>query len=115
MFLGTWHQYDDAIFSQPGFWASIRRFFPKLKNDPAEGRRLAMKAMLPEWDGITMKQGGMNAYDALSEINSVVHCVSKAEIENGGGYELRSTHGFDFTEVCISKRIFSVRGLTTKN
>ena len=59
-----------------------------------------MKAMLPEWEGITLKRGGMNAHDALSEINSVVHCVSKAEIENGGLCYPRSTYGFDFMEVC---------------
>ena len=98
--LGTWHQYDDAIFSQPGLWDSIRSIFPHWKNDPAEGRRLAMITMLPEWERISLKQGEMNAHDALSEINSVVHCVSKAEIENGGLYCPRTTYGFDFMEVC---------------
>ena len=97
---GTWHQYDDAIFSQPGFWDSIRSFFPHWKNDPAEGRRLAMIAMLPEWERISLKEGGMNAHDAFSEINSVVHCMSKAEIENGGRYYPRIPYGFDFMEVC---------------
>ena len=59
-----------------------------------------MMAMLPEWERITLKQGGMNAHDALSEINCVVHCVSKAEIENGGSCYPRITEGFDFMEVC---------------
>ena len=59
-----------------------------------------MMAMLPEWERITLKQGGMNAHDALSEINGVVRCVSKAEIENGGFFHPRSTYGFDFMEVC---------------
>ena len=59
-----------------------------------------MMAMLPEWERITLKQGGMNAHDALSEINFVVHCVSKAEIENGGFCCPRITYGFDFMEVC---------------
>ena len=59
-----------------------------------------MKAMLPEWERITMKQGGLDAHDALSEINDVVHCVSKAKIENGGLCHPRTTDGFDFMEVC---------------
>ena len=100
LFLGTWHQYDDAIFSQPGFWDSIRSIFPHWKNDPVEGRKSAMKAMLPEWEKISLKEGGINAHDALSEINSVVHCVSKAEIENDGLCYPRVTYGFDFIEVC---------------
>ncbi|XP_020614912.1 E3 ubiquitin-protein ligase RNF213-like [Orbicella faveolata] len=96
---GTWHQYDDAIFSQPGLWESIRSLFPHNENDPAEGRRLAMTAMLPDWESISLKQGGMNAHDALSKINNVVHCMSKAEVENGGLFRLRVPYGFNILEV----------------
>lgn len=101
--LGTWHQYDDAIFSQPGLWESFRSLFPHYENDPAEGRRLAMIAMLPDWESISLKQGGMNAHDALSKINNVIHCMSKAEVENGGLFLLRVPYGFNILEVCTRK------------
>lgn len=64
-----------------------------------------MIAMLPEWERITSKEGGMNAHDALSEINSVVYCMSRAEIENGDLFRFRVPHGFDIKEVCSRKRI----------
>lgn len=59
-----------------------------------------MIAMLPEWERISLKEGGINAHDALSEINSVIHCMSKAEFENGGRCYPRIPYGFDFMEVC---------------
>ena len=101
----TWHQYDDAVFSEPGFWDSIRNHFPLLKNlaqDPVEGRRMAMLAMLPDWNNISTVEGGsrMNAHAALTEINKVVYCMSHTEFENGGCHFPRILIDFNVMEVC---------------
>ena len=100
----TWHQYDDAIFSQPGFWDSL--LMRTIVQDPAEGRRLAMLVMLPEWDKISLVEGRdhMKASAALTEINGVVYCMSNAEVENGGYHFLRIPCGFKFMEVCTVRR-----------
>lgn len=103
MFKGTWHQYDDAVFSEPGFWDSVRNRFPMFRNlaqDPAEGRRMAMMAMLPDWDRISIKEEGLSAHAALKEINNVVYCMSRAEFENAGCSHPRLLWGFDVMQVC---------------
>ena len=95
----TWHQYDDAVFSQPSFWDSIRSLFPKWKvSDAAEGRRLAMMAMFPKWGEISEKEG-TNGHATLNKINNVLHCMSRAEFENGGNFYPRIPDGFSATEV----------------
>ena len=95
----TWHQYDDAVFSQPSFWDSIRSLFPKWKvSDAAEGRRLAMMAMLPKWGEISEKEG-TNGHATLNKISNVLHCMSRAEFENGGNFYPRIPDGFSATEV----------------
>lgn len=95
----TWHQYDDAVFSQPGFWDSIRSLFPQWKvDDAAEGRRLAMMAMLPEWGEISEKEG-TNGQATLDKINNVLYCMSRAEFENGGNFHPRIPDGFNAVQV----------------
>ena len=99
-----WHQYDDAIYSEPGVFDSLRNHIPFLRTfnlDPADGRRMAMMTMLPDWDKISDKDGGINAHVVLSEINDVVYCMSKTEFENGGGFFPRVPNGFDHCKVCV--------------
>ena len=73
--------------------------------DPAEGRRLAMLVMLPEWDKISLVEGKghMKAHAALTEINGVVYCMSNAVIENGGHHFVRIPYGFSVMEVCATR------------
>ena len=100
----TWHQYDDAIYSEPGFFDSLRNRIPFLRTfnlDTADGRRMAMMTMLPDWDKISDVDGGINAHVVLSEINNVVYCMSKTEFENGGGFFPRVPNGFDHCKVCV--------------
>ena len=68
---------------------------------------MAMLVMLPDWDRISTVEGGMNAHVAFTEINKVVHCMSKAEFENGGLHFLRDLVGFNVTEVCVRKIIYT--------
>ena len=100
MLAATWHQYDDAVYSAPSFWESFRSLWENEAQVPAEGRRMAMLAMLPEWDRVSSTEGGMSAHAAVTEINRVVYCMSKAEFENGGCYFPRIPPGFNFMEVC---------------
>ena len=109
MLTATWHQYDDAVFSEPGVWDNIRNRIPlwrDLNQDPAEGRRMAMTAMLPDWDSILNKERGLKAHDALTEINNVVYCMSKAEFESSGYYFPRVPWGFNAIQVCTQKCVF---------
>lgn len=109
MLIATWHQYDDAVFSEPGFWDNIRNRIPlwrDLNQDPAEGRRMAMMAMLPDWDSILNEERGLKAYDALTEINNVVYCMAKAEFESSGCCYLRVPWGFNAIQVCTPKCVF---------
>ena len=106
----TWHQYDDAIFSQPGVWDSVCSHFPLLRTivrDPVEGRRLAMLVMLPEWDKISLVEGKdhMKAHAALTEINGVVYCMSNALVENGDRHFSLIPYGFNVMEVCTTRRV----------
>lgn len=64
-----------------------------------------MIAMLPEWERISLNEGGMNAHDALNEINNVVYCMSKSEVKNGNLVLLRVPNGFYIKEVCTRKHI----------
>lgn len=108
MFEGTWHQYDDAVFSEPGVLDSLRRYIPMLRNfaqDPAEGRRMAMMAMLPDWDRISIKAEGLSAHAALKEINNVVYCMSRAEFESAGYSYPRVPWSFDVMQVCTPNGI----------
>ena len=105
----TWHQYDDAVYSEPGFWDNLCSHIPLLRNvalDPAEGRTMTMMAMLPEWNRISIVDGsGIHAHEALSVINNVVYCMSMAEFENGGSFFPRIPHGFNFVQVCTSNGV----------
>ena len=99
---GTWNQYDDAIFSQPSLWASICNRFPWLANSvqgPAEGRRMAMMVMLPDWDSISLEEEKMSGHSVLREINAVVYCMSRDMFENGGDYFQRDISGFNVGKV----------------
>lgn len=81
------------------FWDSIRSLFPQWKvDDAAEGRRLAMMAMLPEWGEISEKEG-TNGQATLDKINNVLYCMSRAEFENGGNFHPRIPDGFNAVQV----------------
>ncbi|CAH3163087.1 unnamed protein product, partial [Porites evermanni] len=100
----TWHQYDDAVFSEPGLWESLCSHFPPLRSivrDPVEGRRMAMFAMLPELDSIFADQKGerLTAHATLAEINKILHCMLNCACENGGFRFIRDLIGFDAKKV----------------
>ena len=100
----TWHQYDDAVFSEPGLLDSIRSYVPFLRDfdsDPVEGRRMAMMVMLPEWDSISSDKGGITASSALTQINDVVYCMSMPGAENGGYFFKRILASFNVRKVSI--------------
>ncbi len=110
-YTATWHQYDDAVFSEPGLWDSICSRLPFLRNvdlDPTEGRRMAMMAMLPDWDSISCSEGGISASSALSRINDVVYCMSKPEVENGGHVFDRILPSFNIREVSLKRLFYAV-------
>lgn len=60
---------------------------------------MAMMAMLPDWDRISIKEEGLSAHAALKEINNVVYCMSRAEFENAGCSHPRLLWGFDVMQV----------------
>lgn len=79
-----WHQYDDAIFSEPSWVQSFRNMMPVWKSmDVLEGRNLATWAMLEEWeDLLTVKSDTtMAAWDFVRTVGDLAYCMTNSKVE----------------------------------
>lgn len=70
---------------------------------------MAMLAMLPEWDSISSDEGGVSGSTALTQINDVVYCMGKSEVENGTRIFDRILISFDVREVSIKVKHSFIR------
>ena len=103
VFIAIWHQYDDAAFSHPSFWESIRSLFPYVHSmDPAEGRYIAMRVMLPDWDtfGVHEANYTKKGSDVLQTINEIIYCMENNKIETGGRDQILQWNNFSLEQVC---------------
>ena len=102
-YLAVWNQYDDTIFSPPNWLQSARNKMPSfLKSmDAAEGRKIATRAMLPDWEGFTVKGGNtsLSAWEAIETINDLAFCMTQAHVEENSRLSKNVPYSFDFTKV----------------
>ena len=107
-YLAVWNQYDDTIFSPPNWLQSARNKMPSfLKSmDAAEGRKIATRAMLPDWEGFTVKGGNtsLSAWEAIETINDLAFCMTQAHVEENSRFSKNVPYSFDFSKVsqCLS-------------
>ena len=100
--LATWHQYDDTIFSPPGWLQSLRNKMPFLKSmDPADGRNIATCAMLPRWEGFTTDEArtNMTPWEAVEAVNDIAYCMTETLVEEGGHFTRNIPLSYDFSRV----------------
>ena len=69
--------------------------------DPAEGRQIATRAMLPHWKGFCVDDvagGNMTAWEAVQQVQNVGNCMTKSTTK---GYysHVYVPHGYDFGKV----------------
>ena len=111
--LGTWNQYDAAIFPEPTFKESIRNIVPLISKamDRVHSRELATLAMLPRWEGFcTGSQEGlqMTAWEAVEQTRNVAYCMTSSESVEGYGYPRSDVpSGFNFGKVNSSQAFHS--------
>ena len=102
-YLAVWNQYDDTIFSPPNWLQSARNKMPSfLKSmDAAEGRKIATRAMLPDWEGFTVKGGNTSlaAWQAIESVNDLAFCMTQAHVEEKGRLSKNVPYSFDFSKV----------------
>ena len=97
-----WNQYDDTIFSPPSWFQSARNKMPFLKSmDAAEGRKIATRAMLPDWEGFTLKGGNtrLSAWEAIETVNDLAFCMTQAHVEENSRLSKNVPYSFDFSKV----------------
>ena len=101
-YLAVWNQYDDTIFSPPSWLQSARNKMPLLKKsmDPAKGRKIATRAMLPDWEGFTMEGGNtsLSAWEAIESVNDLAFCITQAQVE--GNKNVPSSYDFSKVKQC---------------
>ena len=101
-YLAVWNQYDDTIFSPPSWLQSARNKMPFLKSmDPAEGRKIATRAMLPDWEGFTMEGGNtsLSAWEAIESVNDLAFCMTQAHVEENDRVYKNVPSSYDFSKV----------------
>ena len=101
-YLAFWNQYDDTIFSSPSWFQSARNKMPFLKSmDPAEGRKIATRAMLPDWEGFTVKGGNtsLSAWEAIESVNDLAFCMTQAHVEENDRVYKNVPSSYDFSKV----------------
>ena len=101
-YLAVWNQYDDTIFSPPSWLQSARNKMPLLKSmDPAEGRKIATRAMLPDWEGFTMEGGNtsLSAWEAIESVNDLAFCMTQAHVEGNNRVCRNVPSSYDFSKV----------------
>ena len=75
--------------------------------DPAEGRKIATRAMLPDWEGFTVKGGntslsaweGLSAWEAIETVNDLAVCMTQAQVENKNRVYKNVPPSYDFSKV----------------
>lgn len=98
----VWHQYDDTIFSPPGWVQSIRNRMPFLKSmDPVDGRCIATRAMLPHWEGFTTDEvkTTMTAWEAVQVVSDVAYCMTQTLVEENGHLTGNVPSSYNFKRV----------------
>ena len=99
----VWNQYDDTIFSPPSWVQSARNKMPFLKKsmDPAKGRKIATRAMFPDWEGFTMKGGdtSLSAWEAIESVNDLAFCMTQAHVEGNNRVYKNVPSSYDFSKV----------------
>ena len=102
-YLAVWNQYDDTIFSPPSWLQSARNKMPLLKKsmDPAKGRNIATRAMLPDWEGFTMEGGNtsLSAWEAIQSVNDLAFCMTQAHVEGNNRVCRNVPSSYDFSKV----------------
>ena len=102
-YLAVWNQYDDTIFSPPSRLQSARNKMPLLKKsmDPAKGRNIATRAMLPDWEGFTMEGGNtsLSAWEAIQSVNDLAFCMTQAHVEGNNRVCRNVPSSYDFSKV----------------
>lgn len=89
-FTVTWHQYDDAVYSQSKIWNSVLNFVTSNLPNPSQGRYLAMEMMLPDWDCFHIERTHSSTFkgsEALETINQVIYCMENKKIETGNNVQ----------------------------
>ena len=102
-YLAVWNQYDDTIFSPPSWLQSARNKMPLLKKsmDPAKGRKIATRAMLPDWEGFTMEGGNtsLSAWEAIESVNDLAFCMTQAQVVKNNRVYKNVPSSYDFSKV----------------
>ena len=108
-YLAVWNQYDDTIFSPPSWLQSARNKMPFLKKsmDLAQGRKIATRAMLPDWKGFTLKGGktslsaweGLSPWEAIETVNDLAFCMTQAHVEEKNRVYKNVPPSYDFSKV----------------
>ena len=102
-YLAVWNQYDDTIFSPPSRLQSARNKMPLLKKsmDPAKGRNIATRAMLPDWEGFTMEGGNtsLSAWEAIQSVNDLAFCMTQAQVVKNNRVYKNVPSSYDFSKV----------------
>ena len=108
-YLAVWNQYDDTIFSPPSWLQSARNKMPFLKKsmDLAEGRKIATRAMFPDWKGFTLKGGktslsaweGLSPWEAIETVNDLAFCMTQAHVEEKNRAYNNVPPSYDFSKV----------------
>ena len=102
-YLAVWNQYDDTIFSPPSRLQSARNKMPLLKKsmDPAKGRKIATRAMLPDWEGFTMEGGNtsLSAWEAIESVNDLAFCMTQAQVVKNNRVYKNVPSSYDFSKV----------------
>lgn len=106
LFSAIWHQYDDAIFSEPNLFQKLLNKLPVWKSmDVVEGRNLATLAMLPPWRGVLDKGGdtAMAAWETVQIIGDLAYCMTKSTVEEYGSNVSNVPARYSFSKVsCYS-------------
>ena len=105
LFLAIWHQYDDAIFSEPNLFQKLLNKLPVWKSmDVLEGRNLATWTMLPPWDGCLVRKGDseMAAWETVQMIKDLAYCMTKSTVEEYGLNKPNVPSRYSFSNVSYS-------------
>lgn len=112
-----WHQYDDAIFSEPSRVQSLRNMMPVWKSmDVLEGRNLATWAMLNEWeDLLTVKTDTtMAAWDFVRRVGDLAYCMTNSKVEEYGLTISNVPSRYNFKQVSYQSLCCKIFGLSNE-
>ena len=81
--------------------------FLKKSMDPAEGRKIATRAMLPDWEGFTVEGGntslsaweGLSAWEAIGTLNDLAFCMTQAHVAEKNRVCKNVPPSYDFSKV----------------